>query len=167
MERWIPGSGLVVLGTPINFPGTFTFAEGHCRATLGSLRVAIERVTGGMDPQSAHHLIRKCLDSCRLNHLLRSTNSYDFDAFMFEADEVILGGFEDILGCSLPPAQRAQASLPLSTGGCGLRCPVQVRPAARIAALVTFLTGGGPVEWACRSLHNSAPLPGCRRYSWN
>ena len=61
---------------------------------------------------------------------------------MFVADETILRGFEDILGCSLPPAQRAQVSLPLSTGGCGLRCPMQVRTAARIAALFTFLTEG-------------------------
>ena len=95
-----------------------------------------------MDPQTTHHLLRKCLDSCKVNHILRSTDTYQFDSFLHDAEVAILEGFEEVLGASLPPAQRVQASLPLSAGGCGLRCPLQVRPAARMAALVSFLCDG-------------------------
>ena len=53
-------------------------------------------------------------------------------------DLVILSAFEDLLGSALTSDQAAQASLPLRVGGCGLRCPLVMRPAARIAALATF-----------------------------
>ena len=38
--------------------------------------------------------------------------------------------------------QRTQAGLPFRQGGCGLKIPGQVRPAARISALARFHTSG-------------------------
>ena len=53
-----------------------------------------------------------------------------------------MGAFEDIVAHGLSPNQKAQAGLPLAVGGCGIRTPSVVRPAARISALATFYTRG-------------------------
>jgi hypothetical protein len=57
-------------------------------------------------------------------------------------DNAIMGAFENIVGCGLTPAQRVQATLPLTSGGCGIRSPTTVRPAARIAAMAGFYQVG-------------------------
>ncbi len=57
-------------------------------------------------------------------------------------DEVLLSAFEDVLGDGLSKEQRMQACLPVRVGGCGLRIPSLVRPAARVSALLTFMDRG-------------------------
>ena len=59
---------------------------------------------------------------------------------MARSQQAILDGFADILGFALTKQQAAQAGLPISAGGCGLRCPEVQKPAARLAALSTFYT---------------------------
>ena len=59
---------------------------------------------------------------------------------MTRAQQAVLDGFADILGLALSKQQTAQAGLPISVGGCGLRCPEVQKPAARLAALSTFYT---------------------------
>ena len=96
-----------------------------------------------MDSQVAHHLLRKCLDSCKVNHLLRAADPYVVDRAVGHCDEAILGAFEEIVGCGLSPCQRAQAGMPFRQGGCGLKVPSQTRPAARMSALARFYLDGG------------------------
>jgi hypothetical protein len=99
------------------------------------------RISQLVDAQLSHHLLRACLDGCRVNHLLRATDTYSVDC-VSSCSETILQTFEDLLGQPLTQPQRLQASLPLSNGGCGLRVPSFHRPAARIAALASFYSGG-------------------------
>ena len=94
------------------------------------------------DAQLGHHLLRQYLDACKVNHLLRATDCYASDAGVLAADATLLDAFADLLAYPLPPGAKVQAGLPLSVGGCGLRCPQQVRPAARMAALCGFYAGG-------------------------
>ena len=94
------------------------------------------------DLHVAHHLLRCCLDACKVTHLLRASDCYTSDAGVRDAEMHILTGFEDIIGQALPGAQRVQVGLPLSVGGCGVRSPLTVRPAARLAALVSFFAKG-------------------------
>ena len=95
------------------------------------------------DAQLSHHLLRQSLDSCRVNHLLRATDCcYQEEGGLRQAEDTILEAFADILGCPLPPAGKVQAGLPLSAGGCGLKCPVATRPAARLSALCAFYSEG-------------------------
>ena len=95
-------------------------------------------------------------------HLLRATDCYVSDEGVRMAECHILDGFEDILGEALPPLQRAQVGLPFSAGGCGLRNPLFVRPAARIAALAAFHTHGaqavGALEY-CRHVNAAQVMP--------
>ena len=149
---WEPTSGLVVLGIPINFPGSTAFAERFWAELLAKLQAATEHLAARqIGSQSMHHLLRKCLDGCKVTHLLRSTDCYRC-APVHECDAIIFGALEDLIGCQLTPSQRQQATLPLKVGGCGVRGASRIRPAARIAALATFYTGGaaavGIPDWA-------------------
>ena len=55
-----------------------------------------------------------------------------------------------------------QFALPFSVGGCGVRAPLQTRPAARVSGILGYLTGGGAAVGApdfCSSLPASAIVP--------
>ena len=139
-ERWDPSGGTVVLGVPVSYPGSSQFTREFWGTVTTKLRDALSRITAHTDAQLAHHLLRKCMDACKVNHLLRATDCYDAEESIRDCNKVIVEAFEDILGSTLPPLQRVQLGLPMSAGGCGVRCPLTVRPAARIAALATFYT---------------------------
>ena len=110
-------------GKPINYPGSTAYQEMQSPINKTAL---------------AHHLLRQCLDACKVNHLLRATNAFAVLSDVRRCDGAILGAFEDIVGVGLTPAQRAQAGLPLNVGGCGLRLPSVIVPAARVAALARY-----------------------------
>ena len=139
---WAPQHGVTVLGIPVHYPGSTAYAETFWEETTAKLEKAIELVTQLTDTQCAHHLLRKCLDGCKVTHLLRATDTYAYHVSVQRCEDAILGGFEDLLRCGLAPYQRVQAGLPMRVGGCGLRCPTATRPAARIAALARFYSGG-------------------------
>jgi hypothetical protein len=139
---WQPDSGVTILGSPVPFPGSSAYVEDDWRRRLTSLEEAADRVTGLADKQMAHHLLRSCLDGCKINHLLRATDTYQLDLLVRRADDIIMSAFEDVVGCGLSPEQRTQASWPFSAGGCGLKTPTMLRPAARISALTAYLASG-------------------------
>ena len=76
------------------------------------------------DFQVEHHIIRVCLDGCKVNHLLRATDISQHMPVVSQANDVILASFEDLVGIGLSPTQRTQAGLPLTAGGCGLKLPL-------------------------------------------
>ena len=53
-----------------------------------------------------------------------------------------MAAFEDILGAGLSPVQRIKADVPTICGGCGVRVPNLVQPAAGISALLKFYKMG-------------------------
>ena len=137
------GEGIRVLGIPVYRPGSDTellAAWGEASEGLTKVLRIIGRIP---DAQVAHHLLRSCADGCRLNHLLRATNSYLAPDWVSECHESILSSFEDLAGLPLDPHQRIQACSPVRVGGCGLKGPDLVQPAARIAALTSFYASGG------------------------
>ena len=101
-------------------------------------------MTALTDSQVGHHLIRACLDGCKVNHLLRATDVYNggVSRQVAQADQAILAAFEDLVVVALTGPQLAQVCLPFSAGGCGVRAPLQTRPAARVSGLLGYLTGG-------------------------
>jgi len=139
---WEPGSGITLLGAPIAFPGTTDYSNQYWAERLQALEHATTTLTSLADKQMAHHLLRHCLDGCKVNHLLRVSDPYTGPDHSAEADEIILSAFEDIVGCSLTVTQRAQASLPFSAGGCGIKVPTTTRPAARMSAILAYCGGG-------------------------
>ena len=139
---WDPQSGILLLGTPVSYPGSSAFLERHWASKTAEIEEATNRITQVLDSQVAHHLLRKCLDSCKVNHLLRASDCYLVPEAVRDCDEAILSAFEEIAGSGMSPSQRIQAGLPFRQGGCGIKVPGQVRPAARISALARFHSSG-------------------------
>ena len=139
---WLPSTGITVLGTPIPYPGSLQYLEDFWDTRNELIRETLDKLTCLTDTQIAHHLLRKCLDGCKVNHLLRATDCYATDKGLRTCDTAILQAFEDIVGEGLTPHQLLQASQPLRAGGCGIRSPLVIRPAARIAALASFVSEG-------------------------
>ena len=69
---WTPDQGLAILGVPINYPGSSVYSTAFWAATMDKLSEAVDRLASQVDPQCAHHLLRKCLDGCKVTHLLPS-----------------------------------------------------------------------------------------------
>jgi hypothetical protein len=139
---WDSKTGITVLGVPINYPGSMAQSNSAWDQATSKLKITLENVTSVTDAQTAHHLLRKCLDACRVNHLMRASDTYQCAPLLQACDTAIMGAFEDIVSHGLSNTQKVQASLPLSTGGCGIRNPSSIRPAARISALAAFYTRG-------------------------
>ena len=133
---------MTILGTPVSYPGHHIYLDDFWTQKNDIIRTTLDRLTQLTDAQLAHHLLRKCLDGCKVNHLLRSKDCYASDKGLRECDSIILGAFEDLIVCGLSAQQLTQAAQPLRTGGCGIRCPLVIRPAARVAGLATFISEG-------------------------
>ena len=68
---WGPGSGLTVLGIPVDYPGSSKATEQAWEEKVLALEKASQLVVASQRAQIAHHLLRHCVDGCRLTHLLR------------------------------------------------------------------------------------------------
>jgi len=115
---WEPDSGITLLGCPISFPGTSSQTVHRWDAVLADLEKATDRVTQVADLQVAHHLLRACLDACKVNHLLRCSDPYVVEDRVVKADQLIRKAFEHLLGAGMSPTQAEQAALPIGVGGC-------------------------------------------------
>ena len=88
---WDANSGITILGVPINFPGSSTQTVAAWDRATDSLQATRERVTGLADAQTAHHLLRKCLDACKVNHLMRASDTYACGTQLHMCDRAIMG----------------------------------------------------------------------------
>jgi hypothetical protein len=68
---WAAGSGLRVLGLPIEYPQSISFKREQLRAVMHHLQDACALLGHLGDPQMQHLLLRYCLDACRVMHMLR------------------------------------------------------------------------------------------------
>ena len=143
--RFADGQGITVLGCPVDSPKpvqrqaaggqhtelAWTKAVDETALLLSRLRLLPEG-------QLQHTLLRHCLDACKVNHMLRTTPCTTGQSAVGTLSDHIRRILEDIVGCPLSTSAWAQATMPITKGGMGVRDPVQVRPAARMAALVAF-----------------------------
>ena len=95
-----PSSSSFILGCPIDYPGSSVFSQAKWADTVTNMEKAVDLVTQVTDSQVAHHLLRSCLDSCKVKHLFRASDPYATTQFL-RADTVLLMGFEDIIGSPL------------------------------------------------------------------
>lgn len=76
VRSWHAGEGITVLGIPVDKPEStqaLNLAWSEASATLDKVLDLIARLP---DAQLGHHLLRSCADGCRVNHLLRASDSY-------------------------------------------------------------------------------------------
>jgi hypothetical protein len=128
----VPTEEVCILGVPL---GSSSFSSGFVQEKLFSrVKVAMERLKGLNDPQSALFLLRLSYGIVRATHHMRCTplvhwkeQAAQFDCDVREAAEAILGTvFDD--------RAYAQATLTPSLGGLGLRRVVDHADAAFAAS---------------------------------
>ena len=73
------------------------------------------------DPQVELHLLRSCLSSCKIIHLLCTVPFSILKPFLHQFDLNLRTSLSCIMRCSLSDSSWCQASLPFSFGGLGLR----------------------------------------------
>ena len=140
---WSPGSGLRVLGLPIEHPSSTSFRQHQLHQVVSHLQDACSLLGHLGDPQVQHLLLRYCLDACRVMHMLRGM---DCTALLLEvgtASACVRSCLGDALGCrKLSDTEWAQCTLPLRFGGLGIKDPLTLLPVARLAASLCFLERG-------------------------
>jgi hypothetical protein len=142
-QSWAVSEGTTVLGFPVDCPGSTTqldsaWVDAHDQRLR--LHQLLHRIP---DAQVAHHSLRTSAKGCKINHLLRATDFYRFQARVDTCHNPTIAALEDLAGFPLSPLQRLQAVLPIRSGGCGIKGASQMQPAARIAALAGFYGGDG------------------------
>jgi hypothetical protein len=140
-EPWHPDSGLKVLGMPVTFPGSFKFAQKILTSAVDELEEACTVLLTLGDTQSQHLLLRFCLDACKLVHFLRGTDCTPAGLMeqIQRASGIIRKTWADIVGApNLSESEWVQSTLPMRLTGMGIKDPVVVHPAARMASMLTF-----------------------------
>jgi hypothetical protein len=140
-EPWCPNSGLKVLGLPVTFPGTFQFSQNVLTSAVNELEEACTVLLTLGDTQSQHLLLRFCLDACKLVHFLRGLDCTPAPLMeqIQRASGIIRKTWADIVGApNLSETEWVQSTLPMRLTGMGIKDPVVVHPAARMAAMLTF-----------------------------
>jgi hypothetical protein len=133
---FVENSGITLLGVPVDFPGSAHRTGAHWAATVEKAKVLLDRLRLFPDSQIQHALLRYCLDACRVMHLLRSTIILRAGDAPQALGNALRQAAEDLVGMGVADITWSQITLPLRHGGLGIRDPMLVQPAARLAALV-------------------------------
>jgi hypothetical protein len=138
-----PGTGVRVLGVPVEHPadtGAFT------KAVLGKAVDSLDTMCSTLSRLPATHvqytLLRFCLDGWCLNFLGRAASAFHGEAQWSRADGILRRTLGEVLGLPLSDSQWAQARLPQSLGGLGIRSPADMALPGRMAAMVDFARRG-------------------------
>ena len=86
------------------------------------------------DPQVELHLLRSCLSTCKIGHLLRTIPLSVADEQLQHFNVGLRSTLSQILRCSIPDKSWLQSTLPLLLGGLGLLESQCVAPAAFFAS---------------------------------
>ena len=79
----------------MGYPGSQAYAKQAWTTANTKLVTAVQLVRGLADAQLAYHLVRFCLDGCKVNHLLRASDCYDgVDAEVRLSESTVLEGFQ-------------------------------------------------------------------------
>ena len=121
------GDGIVVLGAPVGYDG---FVREKLEGRVEKVREVVQLLPLLKDPHSEFVLLRSCLSLPKIMFMLRAVNTAHHQEQLTEFDSIIRGALSRILGSPLTDEQWEQASLPVATGGLGLRSAVDHAPTA-------------------------------------
>ena len=138
LELRRPSDGLDLLCSLVW--GSDNFFDSYFASKVDRTRRLQELLCFLEDPQCEFHLLRSCLNVCKVTHLLctvppnRATHQlHNFDIGLRQA-------LEKIIRCSISDRTWSQATLPSRFGGLGLRCSVRTAPAAFLASCCSSLS---------------------------
>ena len=120
--------GITLLGSPVW--GSREFMVANVQALLNKTFSLQSLITELDNPQIELHLLRSCLSTCKVIHLLRSVPIGDIGDIINHFDLNLRSSLSQIMHCTLTDEAWLQATLPLRLGGLGLR---EASPLAPIA----------------------------------
>jgi hypothetical protein len=119
---------LDILGIPITNP------IATLRKILDRLKDSLNLISQLEGPE-AYNILRYCLGFQKLNHILRTTPPSTISAELHDADIIIRGALEKLVGASLTNVQWIQASLGMrKMPGLGIRAPSHIAMAAYVGS---------------------------------
>lgn len=121
---------LEFLGTPI---GTAEFNRNFVNEVINEVEKDI-KLLRDLHPQIAYQLLRDCASISRINHIMRTVDPSEIEQELYRFDEIMARALEEILGGPLTSTALAQARLPISKGGLGLRSAAEHCNAAFVAS---------------------------------
>ena len=137
LSRGIPKgepSGIQLLGSPI---GSNTFMEASVNERVTKIESSIVTKLSSLgDPQIQLALLRSCLSLPTLMYTLRTCVPSSLQQAYARFDDIQREAADDIIGFPLTDSAWAQATLPVSMGGLGLKSAVAHAPAAYLSSLV-------------------------------
>ena len=104
------------------------------------------------DPQVELHLLRSCLDSCKMNHIIRTMPPLKIFDELLRFDAGLQQSFETLTASSISDQTWLQATLPIRLGGVGL----QEASSASSAAFIGSCNSSRQLSF--QLLHNSMPI---------
>ena len=142
---FVPTDEICILGVPLGSP---SFSGSFVKERLFSrVKVAMERLKGLNDSQSALFLLRVSYSIVRATHHMRTTPLSHWLDHAVEFDRSVRDAAEAILGTVFDDRAYAQAALTPSLGGLGLRRVVDHADAAFAASWRESLVTAGE-SWA-------------------
>ena len=135
---FVAGSGLEVLGVPVDHPGTQDMTDKVWRGAVEGLRTACNKLQEFPHDQARYVLLRYCLDGCKVNHLLRSTSCVKAAGHVSTCSLVLRSATESLVGTAISDMQWFQASLPIKKNGGGIENPAVLQYPARVACSIGF-----------------------------
>ena len=108
-----------LLGSPLW--GDDIFFNDFLSSRMDKVALTQEKLSLLDDPQVELYLLRSCLSSCKIIHLLRTVPFTILKHFLLQFDHNLRYYLGRIMQCSLFDTSWRQASLPFRLGGQGLR----------------------------------------------
>ena len=148
---------MTALGVPIDAPGMSVHADRVWDSAAAKTLHLLERLRDFPSAWIRHVLLRHCLDACKVMHLLRSTPIGSGASAVASLSDALRQALADLVNVGMSDEAYAQATLPASLGGAGIKDPAFERGPARMAAICGFAMDGhsrvGCPQFAC-----AAPL---------
>ena len=131
---------------PVDAPRSTTQTDRHLGTIGQKFAELVEKVGGLADPQCAHALLRACLGPGKVLYALRTCDVFAGTGnFVAQVGAAHRRAFEGVVGDAISEAAWLQAGLPLRLGGCGIGGVEELAPVARLAAILQFERGMGPI----------------------
>jgi len=112
-------TSLELLGSPLW--GDENFFHKFLSSRLDKVATTQDKLALLDDPQVELHLLRSCLSSCKIIHLLRTVPLSVLRPYLCQFDHNLRSCLSRIMQCSLSDQSWCQATLPFRFGGLGLR----------------------------------------------
>ena len=134
--RKVSEPGITLLGSPV---GTQEFISQSLRKSIEKIKLTINQLPNIADSQTEYCLLRACFGLSKIGYLLRTTDTSSHMNLLALFDSIMHTALCELMGSALSATAAAQAALPVSLGGLGLREARDHGPVSYVASVAATL----------------------------